>query len=46
MFIVEWYDEEGNRNEKTFDHREDAQQEADRLGKNFGQPAIIEEFEV
>lgn len=46
MYIVEWYDHEGNRNERTFDSQEDAQLEAAALEKEFDHVAILWEAEI
>ncbi len=46
MYIVEWYDQEGERQEKFFDNRADADAEAARLGEKFPFVAIIAEIEM
>ena len=46
MYIVEWYDCEGNRHERTFDSQEAAQMEAAALEKDFSPVAILWEAEI
>ncbi len=46
MYIVEWYDKEGNRQEEFFDNRADADLEAARLKEEFPFVAVVLEIEV
>lgn len=46
MYIVEWYDQEGNRHELEFNSREAAQLEADRLKEQFEHVALLWETEM
>lgn len=46
MFIVEWYDEENNRCERTFDTKEEAEREAAVLKATYSHVAIIAEIEI
>lgn len=46
MYIVEWYDHEGNRHARAFDSQEAAQLEAATLEEEFENVAIIYEIEI
>lgn len=46
MYIVEWYDQEGNRHERRFDSKEAAQLEADRLKEQVDHVALLWEAEI
>lgn len=46
MYIVEWYDREGNRYERAFDSKEIAEAEAAALEKEFDSVAILWESEI
>lgn len=41
MYIVEWYDREGNRHERAFNSQEAAKMEAAALEKEFDHVAIL-----
>lgn len=46
MYIVEWYDHEGNRHEQAFTSQEEARETAAQLGEQFDHVAILWEAEV
>lgn len=46
VYIVEWYDHEGNRHERALDSQDAAQREADCLSQQFDHVAILFETEI
>lgn len=46
MYIVEWYDHEGNRHEWAFGSQDAAQREADHFSLQFDHVAVLWESEI
>ncbi len=46
IYIVEWYDQEGDRHERAFDNKADAELGAAKMEESFDSVAVIWETEI